>query len=130
MAKRIFDTSYLITHWKAFPKRTKRTPQSFRSWSEKLISQHKTHLIVTPVYIEMVAGVMSSDNLNLTRAYLDPFLIVDEGRIPKDDWDEAKRMAQRVAPKGGTRQPGDCLIRAIANRLNCDVLTFDKEFPK
>ena len=108
MAKRIFDTSYLIGHWRIFPKATKRTTDNMRAWSEKLIDQYGTRQIVTPVYIEMVAGVTSSDELKLTQAYLDPFEIIDEGKIPKRDWDEAKVMSQRVAPKGGKRQLGDC----------------------
>jgi predicted nucleic acid-binding protein len=130
MAKRIFDTSYLISHWRTFPKTTKRTVENMRSWSEKLIAQYGSRQIVTPVYIEMVAGVTSSDELKLTRAFLEPFEIVDEGKIPKGDWDEARRMAQRVAPEGGKRQLGDCLVRAIANRFKSDVLTQDKGFPK
>jgi len=101
-----------------------------RSWAEKLIANHGSRRIVTPVYIEMVAGATGSDELKLTHAYLDPFEMVDEGKIPKEDWDEAKRIAQRVAPKGGKRQLGDCLVRAIANRLNCDVLTLDGTFPR
>ena len=129
MAKRIFDTSYLIGHWRIFPKATKRTTDNMRAWSEKLIDQYGTRQIVTPVYIEMVAGVTSSDELRLTQAYLDPFEIIDEGKIPKRDWDEAKVMSQRVAPKGGKRQLGDCLVRAIAKRFNCEVLTSDKGFP-
>jgi predicted nucleic acid-binding protein len=130
MANRIFDTSYLISHWRTFPKTNRRTAENMRSWSEKLIAQYGSRRIVTPVYIEMVAGVTSSDELKLTRAYLDPFEIVDEGKIPKGDWDEAKSMAQRVAPKGGKRQLGDCLVRAIAKRLNCEVLTLDTGFPR
>jgi predicted nucleic acid-binding protein len=129
MADRIFDTSYLINHWKTFPKMTQRTLENMRSWSEKLIEQYGSRRIVTPVYVEMVAGVTSSDELKLTQAYLAPFEIIDEGRIPKGDWDNAKNMAQRVAKNGGKRQLGDCLVRAIAKRLNCEVLTPDKRFP-
>jgi predicted nucleic acid-binding protein len=130
MANRIFDTSYLIRHWDAFPKTTKRTTKNMRSWAEKFIAQYGSRRIVTPVVIEMVAGATSSDKLKLTHAYLDPFEIVDEGKIPKGDWDEAKRIAQRVPPDGRNRHLGDCLIRAIANRFNCDVLhTLDKNFP-
>jgi predicted nucleic acid-binding protein len=130
MAKRIIDTSYLISHWKAFPDPTGRTTENMRLWAEKFIAQYGTSLIVSPVYLEMVAGVTSSDELKLTHAYLDPFVIVDAGNIPKADWEEARRIAQRVAPNGGKRQLGDCLVRAIANRLNCDVVhTLDRKFP-
>ncbi len=110
MPRRIFDTSYLIRHWQSFPKTTERTTENMRAWSEKLIKEIASREIVTPVFIEMVAGVTGSDELKLTLAYLAPFEILDEGKIPKSDWDEAKTMAQRVAPKGGKRQLGDCLI--------------------
>lgn len=129
MANRIFDTSYLISHWRTFPKTSKRTLENMRLWSEKLIEQYGSRRIVTPVYIEMVAGVTSSAELKLAQAYLASFEIVDEGKIPKEDWDKAKYMAQRVAANGGKRQLGDCLVRAIANRLNCEVLTADRRFP-
>ena len=130
MAKSIFDTSYLIGHWHAWPKTTKRTVENMRSWSERLVAQYRTRRIVTPVYIEMVAGVTSSDELRLTQAYLAAFEIIDQGNIPKGDWDEAKIMAQRVAPEGGKRQLGDCLVRAMAKRLNCEVWTADRRFPR
>jgi hypothetical protein len=128
VAKRIFDTTYLISHWRSFPKTTQRTTENMRSWSEKLIAQYASHGIVTPVYIEMIAGVTSSDELKLTQAYLAPFDIVDEGKIPNGDWDEARIMAQRVPPTGRKRQLGDCLVRAIAKRLKCEVLTLDAGF--
>jgi predicted nucleic acid-binding protein len=129
MAKRIFDTNYLIRHWRNFPETTERTTENFRAWAEELIEQHGCRWIVTPVCIEMVAGVMSSEQLKLTHAYLEPFLIVDEGKIPKGDWDEAKRLAQRVPSNGTPRQLADCLFRAIANRLHCDPFTLDKGLP-
>jgi predicted nucleic acid-binding protein len=130
MAKRIFDTSYLVGHWRAFPKTSRRTAENMRSWAGRLIDLYGSSRITTPVYIEMVAGATSSDELKLTQAYLDPFEIVDEGKIPKEDWDEARCLAQRVAPNGGKRQLGDCLVRAIARRLHCEVLTLDRRFPR
>jgi predicted nucleic acid-binding protein len=101
-----------------------------RAWAGKLIDLHGSCRIPTPVYIEMVAGVTNADELKITQAYLDPFEIVDEGNLPKEDWKEAKFMAQRVSPKGGKRQLGDCLVRAIAKRLHCEVLTLDWRFPQ
>lgn len=130
MAKRIFDTSHLIAHWRNFPRTRPRTSENMRSWSERLIELYGSRRIVTPVFIEMVAGVTSADELKLTQAYLAPFEIIDEGRIPKLDWDEARHTAQRVSPKGGKRQLGDCLVRAIAKRLGCEVLTLDRGFPR
>jgi hypothetical protein len=78
----------------------------------------------------MGAGVTSADELKLTQAYLAPFEIADAGKIPKGDWDEARNMAQRVAATGGKRQLGVCLVRAIAKRLGCEVLTVDRGFPR
>jgi hypothetical protein len=101
-----------------------------RLWSEQLIDLYGSRRIVTPVYIEMISGVTSSDELKLAQAYLTSFEIVDEGKISKADWDEAKNMAQRVASYVGKRQLGDYLIRTIAKRLNHEVLTLDKGFPR
>jgi predicted nucleic acid-binding protein len=129
MANRIFDTSVLISHWRDFSA-AKRTSINMRLWAEKLIGMYGSRWIVTPVYIEMVAGVTSSDELKVAQAYLDPFEIADEGEIPKGDWTEAKRLAQRVVSGVGKRQLGDCLVRAIANRLRCEVITFERRFPK
>jgi predicted nucleic acid-binding protein len=38
-------------------------------------------------------------------------------------------LVRRVPPDGSRRQMGDCLIRAIADRLNAEVLTRDAGFP-
>ena len=67
MANRIFDTSYLISHWHNFPKTSRRTSENMRSWSEKLIALYGSRRIVTPVYIEMVAGVTGAEELKLTQ---------------------------------------------------------------
>jgi predicted nucleic acid-binding protein len=61
-------------------------------------------------------------------AFLKPFKVVDEGRIVRQDWDEAERIAKRVHRTGRPRKLGDCLIMAIAQRLNCDVVTADADF--
>jgi len=79
-------------------------------------------------YIEMVGGITSRRELELTKAFLGVFTCIDQKRIPASDWQEAIRLAQRVPRDRRPRQLGDCLIRAIANRLKYNVLTFDTGF--
>jgi predicted nucleic acid-binding protein len=84
--------------------------------------------IVSPVLIEFLAGALTSNELDLYRAYLAPFEVLDRGNIPRQDWEEAKRLAQWIKKDGRKRRLGDCLIQAIAGRLNCDVVTSDQDF--
>ncbi len=132
MRKRILDACILITYWKHQDKRLPRssTPNDARGWAEKLIQLYDTNAIVTPVYVEFIVGVTSTREMQLSQAYLDRFTIVDKGNISKQDWEETKRLAQRVPADGKRRQLGDCLIRAIANRLGYDVSTMDKRFAR
>ena len=85
---------------------------------------------MTPVYIEFIAGARSAVELELSRAYLAGLEVVDAGRILKEDWEKARKLAERIPRNGKLRQLGDCLIRAIAARLKYyDVLTADDSFP-
>ena len=69
MAGRIFDTSILISHWWQFSEgATKRTRENMGSWAKELVETYGSRQIVTPVYIEMVAGATSSAELTLTQA--------------------------------------------------------------
>jgi predicted nucleic acid-binding protein len=131
MEKRILDTSMLLRQWHRCRQRPliEYTPADARAWADQLIGIHRTNAIVTPVYVKMVAGVTSEHELRLTRAYLQPFRCVDGGHIPKEDWEEAIRLAQRVPSHAKPRQLGDCLIRAIARRLKYRVRTYDQDFP-
>jgi predicted nucleic acid-binding protein len=81
-----------------------------------------------PVYIEFLAGVRNSVELQLATAYLKEFEILDNGTVEKADWSEAERVARRVPQDGRPRQLGDCLIRALAKRLRGDVATLDLRF--
>lgn len=85
--------------------------------------------IVTPVCLEMIVGTVTKHELELTRAYLDEFDVLDRGDVRPKDWEEARRIAERIPPDGKPRDLGDCLIRAIANRLKRDVLSLDAGFP-
>ena len=128
MSRRILDSSQLISHWRhcrgGFSGSS--TPNIVKNWARELIELHDSSAIVTPVYIEFIAGVQSHSELALARAYLSEFNILDEGRILVQDWEEAKRLAARVPPDRKRRQLGDCLILAIAIRLKYEVRTLDK----
>lgn len=130
MAKLVFDTSVLLSYWhrRASEHLEEVDVSETEIWAKDLIRSHATDLIVTPVYVEFIAGVRSSHELQLAKAYLAQFRVLDGGHIPSTDWDEAERLAARVPRDGKPRQLGDCLIRAIAHRLKCEVFTLDKRF--
>jgi predicted nucleic acid-binding protein len=131
MKKRILDTNILIGLWQQRRSNSQApvTTAKVKSWAKELINLYDTNAIVTPVYLEMLAGVSSKRELGLTRAFLDEFTCIDEGQIPKEDWDNAIRLAARIPRDGRPRQLGDCLIRALADRLRCEVITRDVGFP-
>jgi predicted nucleic acid-binding protein len=93
-----------------------------------LAALHGTSATVSPVIIEFLAGTTSANELMLARAYLDVFVVIDHQQTPPQDWQEAQRLAQRVPRDGRRRQLGDCLIRAIANRLKHEVISYDQGF--
>ena len=132
MPKRVLDTNVLIGHWLDFPGQglAGRTGAGMQKWAKHLIELQDSNLIVTPVWIEVVAGVTNKEELKLTLAYLKPFKIIDDGRILPIDWAAARQKAQRIPPNGRRRQLGDCLIKAIADRLHCDVVTWERHFPR
>jgi predicted nucleic acid-binding protein len=132
MRRRVLDTSVLIRHWHDSRKKARDRPTAalVRAWARELIELYETDAIVTPVFIEMIAGVTDRHELGPTRAFLEEFRRIDEGRILAPDWQEALRMAQRVPRDRRPRQLGDCLIRAIADRLKHEVVTYDKGFPR
>lgn len=132
MPREVFDTSTLIQHWRDCGGRSPddHSVQEAAGWARKLIVLHGADAVVTPVLIEFAAGVTSRREAELTRAFLDEFRVVDAGRIPPEDWIEARRLAQRVPKDGKPRQLGDCLIAAIAKRLRFEVIRLDKGFPR
>jgi predicted nucleic acid-binding protein len=132
MARRVLDTNILINFWNT-KVRGKRLRDFKRAdamrWGNELIKLQGTDAILTPIYLEYVCGEGHAHAVTLARAYLQPFDLVDEGRILEQDWDEAKRIAQRVLPDNSPRQMGDCLIRAICKRLHIEIFTADRRFP-
>jgi predicted nucleic acid-binding protein len=101
-----------------------------KTWARKLIELYESDAIVTPVYVEMIAGVSNQRELQLTVTFLKEFRCIDEKRIPKQDWHEAIRLAQRIPRTGSSRQLGDRLIHAICKRLNHQIATHDTRFAR
>lgn len=132
MKRSVLDTSVLIRSWWEYSGGAlkQKKPSDARQWARQTIAFYDTDAIVTPVHLEMVAGVSSRHELELTNAFLAEFECLDEGNVLPADWAEALRLAQRVPRNGKPRQLGDCLIRAIANRLRYKVETLDEDFPK
>jgi predicted nucleic acid-binding protein len=131
MSRLLLDTSVLIRHWHRLSggQITSKAESDARGWANRLIDLQKTSNVATPVVIEFLAGARTAHELSLFRAYLEQFDIIDRGEILRDDWDLARRIAERVPRDGKPRQLGDCLIRAIAKRFRCDVITSDDRFP-
>src|SRR5262245_33876297 len=132
MKKVILDTNILIAHWRRHftcPRKKHRAKDAER-WARELIKARQTDAIVTPVYVEMVCGALDQHELHLTLVFLDRFRRVDEGAIPPQDWQNAIQMAEKVSRGAEPRDLGDCLIRAIANRLGYEVKTEDHGFPE
>jgi predicted nucleic acid-binding protein len=134
---KILDTSILIHHWHQALQRARTSPsanrtgeQTVRSWARDLARVRQSKAILTPIYIEFMAGAKSAKDIRLFRSYLSEFVILDDGKVFKTDWDVALQIAERVPPDGKPRQLGDCLIRALARRLNCEVVSKDVAFPK
>ena len=135
--KKILDTSILIYHWnqsihakKHALTTTPASRQLVRIWARDLIKLRQSQLILTPIYIEFIAGATSARDLLLFRTFLGEFKILDDGSLSKADLVAAQSIAERVPPDGRPRQLGDCLIRALARRLNYDVVSKDLAFPK
>ena len=124
---RILDTNVLIGHLRLLPS-TQRKPNQVKKWALELIETYNTNLIGSPVRIEFLAGSNNPDELKLFLAYIEQFEVVDDRQIPRQDWVEAERLAKRIRRGGRRRKLGDCLLQAIALRLNCDIVTADSDF--
>jgi hypothetical protein len=131
MKRTVLDTSVLLRAWNDLRKGPLSgvSVRDVRKWARHVIEEYDTDAIVTPVYIEVIAGGMSKHAVALTRAFLEEFRCVDEGKVLPQDWEEAVRLAQRVPRVPAPRDLGDCLIRAIADRLRFQVFSLDESFP-
>lgn len=133
MRRRILDTNRLINHWGRC--RARHGPRAIsteraKSWADELIEIEDAQTILTPIYIEYLCGQTTAEKVRLAQAFLNQFKIVDRGMIQDTDWQLATRIAARVRPSGGRRQMGDCLIRAVADRLGFEIRTGDRGFPR
>jgi predicted nucleic acid-binding protein len=131
MRRKCLDSCVLINHWQRCSGGSVAgwSPAEAATWAMKLIDMRGTRAIVTPVYLEMVAGTRNKHELMLTRQFLKQFKLVDDGNVVPEDWTEARRLAERIPRNGRRREVCDCLIRAICNRLGYDVDTLDEGFP-
>ena len=125
MKKTVLDTSVLIRFWMQ-QALSKMSSGDVRKGARTLIERMDTNAIVTPVYVECISGTRTDNELKLMREYLREFCIIDEGHVSDADWIETIRSAKRIPKDGKPRQLGDCLINAIARRLNHDVFSHDK----
>ena len=78
---------------------------------QQLIEIKKSNAIVTPVLLVFLCGVGDKRELILTRAFLKPFKAIDDRRTLKRDWQEAQRLAERVA-----RQPKAPRSRRLSDK--------------
>jgi len=132
MARRVLDANILINHWRRTFGGVIGNQISERQavqCARQLIDEQRSSAILSPIYIEYLCGPQSAREVRNARAYLEEFEVLDEGRVLPQDWGESKRIAARILRDRAPRQMGDCLIRAICNRLNLDVYTADIQFP-
>ena len=133
MPKAILDTNVLISHWRKQRSKLSGRPvkkEDCAAWARELIDFRRSGAIVEPVYIEFICWARTKDELELLEEFLRYFDRVDRGRVLPEDWERAKDYARKLGWLKLERQLGDCLIRAIADRLRADVITADRGFPK
>ncbi len=133
--QRVLDTRLMIAHWRR--RRGGSLDEKSKQRARERIEIRQSRAIVTPVRIEFLAGAADSHELTLSRAFLEPFELVENGHVLDQDWRDAERLASRGPPqRRGRRRPsrrrdlGGCLIRAIARMLNYEVDTADEEAEK
>ena len=123
------DTSELSAHFDRYKAKLHRyTEEDAKQWAEGLIKFRETDVIVTPVFIELIAAAQNAHQLKMYRAYLSKFRRFDKGRILPTDWEQAANLAARIPRDGKPRQLGDCLLLALEKRFNLRFITRDKRF--
>lgn len=124
---RVLDTNPLIAHWC----RSRKGPLASYSrddaarWASRLMELDGTSAVLTPIVIEFLCGARDGHELDLYRAFLSQFEVVDLGNVTQADLQKAQEIASRIPKNGKPRDLGDCLIAAIAGRLGYEVLTSD-----
>ena len=132
MGEKVLDTCKLIRQWKRSRKRPlgDYTTSDAEEWAAELIELYKTNCILTPVYLEFIGGVVDRHEMELARAFLGAFSILDGGDIRPEDWTKARQLAERIPPDARPRGAIDCLIKAITIRLKCILETDDAGMPR
>lgn len=130
MRRLLLDTSVLIRGYHNSPGGIPGDAERAMEWARTLVDRYSSNAIVSPVYLEFICGAKSAAELSLFESFLSVFEVADEWEIQRVDLREAQRISRRVPPDGKRRQFADCLIRAMANRLNCDVFSLDAGFPR
>ena len=132
VGRELLDTNKLIKQWRRSRKRpiAEYTRTDVESWAKELIGIYQTNYILTPVYLEFVSGVVERYEMEMSKAFLSHFIVLDEGKITPEDWAEARRLAERIPRKSRPRGAIDCLIKALAIRLRCVLLTEDLGMPR
>lgn len=133
MSRRLLDTNVLVRHWRAsWPRKAKKPPTSeaTRRWARQLMELRAAKHIVLPIKIEFLAGRRSEEPLEIVTAFLDEFELADGGQVLDQDWARAEEYANRIPLSGSARDFGDCLIRALADRLRFEIDTFDSGMPR
>ena len=69
MPKRLLDSTLLIAHFKRISPLAEKGPKDARNWAKRLIENKGTNAIVSPVVIEMLAGVRDSHELESNRGF-------------------------------------------------------------
>jgi hypothetical protein len=87
MPKRVLDTNILLSFWNHCSQKSKGRFQAAdaRRWAKQLISFHNTNAILTPIYIEVLAGVTNAKEATAWEAFLAEFACVDRQQLFKED---------------------------------------------
>src|SRR5438045_1938037 len=126
MPRRTFDTNILINHFNRHRPLDGKNEQGAERWARVLIKDNDTNVILAPVAVEFRCGVLAGHEMGLRGAFLLPFEVIDEDRTLPEDWKEARRLAKHPGYQPRARDLGDCLLLAIAGRLNLQIMTDDK----
>lgn len=86
MPKRLLDSTFLIAHLQRMSPLAGKGADDARNWAKRLIDIKGTNAMVSPVVIEVLAGVRDSHELALIEAFLEEIEVVDEGTTPPQDW--------------------------------------------
>jgi predicted nucleic acid-binding protein len=126
MPTQTLDTNLLIDHFNRHRPLDGKSEKDAERWGRELIDDRDTKAILSPVEVEFLCGVVDEHEMRLREAFLRPFEVVDGHKTLPEDWKEARRVAKHPGYQPRSRDLGDCLLVAIASRLNLEIKTDDK----